>query len=132
MEVIVHRAGMLTTVQDLGRSGHRAAGVPLAGAMDPLALRVVNLLVGNPENTAALEFTLRGPELEFVAETIVAVGGGDFGAIPRWEPVTVPAGGRLIFGGAHAACRGYLAVAGGFEVAPVLDSRSTYLRAALG
>jgi antagonist of KipI len=132
MEVKVHRAGMLTTVQDLGRSGHRAAGVPLAGAMDQFALRVANLLVGNPENAAALEFTLRGPELEFVAGTIVAVGGGDFGAMPRWQPIAVPAGGRLIFGGARTGCRGYLAVAGGFDVAPVLGSRSTYLRAALG
>jgi antagonist of KipI len=132
MEVTVKRGGMLTTVQDLGRCGHRAAGVPLSGAMDPLALRVANLLVGNAESAAALEFTLLGPELEFSAETIVAVGGGDFGALPLWQPVTVPAGGRLAFGAARTGCRGYLAIAGGFDVAPVLGSRSTYLRAALG
>ncbi len=100
--------------------------------MDPLALRVANLLVGNPENAAALEFTLRGPELEFSAATIVAVGGGDFGAVPLWQPVAVPAGGRLNFGGARTGCRAYLAVAGGFDVAPVLGSRGTYLRAAFG
>src|SRR4029077_2259633 len=65
MDVTVSRAGMLTTVQDLGRRGHRAVGVPRSGAMDTFALRVANLLVGNPENTAALEFTLLGPELVF-------------------------------------------------------------------
>ena len=47
MEVTVHRAGLLTTVQDLGRSGHRASGVPLSGAMDAFALRVANLLQVN-------------------------------------------------------------------------------------
>ena len=57
MEVTVIRAGMLTTVQDLGRAGHRACGVPLGGAADPFALRVANLLVGNPESSAAFEIT---------------------------------------------------------------------------
>ncbi len=132
MEVIVHRVGMLTTVQDLGRSGHRAAGVPLAGAMDPFALRVANLLVGNPENAPALEFTLRGPELEFSADTIVALGGGDFGAGAPWQPIEVAAGMRLKFANAKTGCRGYLAIAGGFEIARVLGSASTYARAALG
>lgn len=132
MEVNVIHAGMLTTVQDLGRRGHRAAGVPLGGAMDTFALRLANLLVGNPENTAALEFTLLGPEFEFSAETIVAAGGGDFGAVPLWQPVRVRAGERLKFGPARTGCRGYLAIVGGFEVAPVLGSRSTYLRAAFG
>jgi antagonist of KipI len=132
MEVIVHRAGMLTTVQDLGRSGHRAAGVPLAGAMDPFALRVANLLVGNLENAPALEFTLRGPELEFSADTIVALGGGGFAALPSWQPIEVAAGTRLKFENAMTGCRGYLAIAGGFEVPRVLGSASTYARAVLG
>ena len=132
MEIKILRAGMLTTVQDLGRRGHRASGVPLSGAMDAFALRVANLLVGNAENAAALEFTLRGPELEFSADTVVAVGGGDFGALPLWQPVHVAAGTRINFSAARLGCRGYLAIAGGFDVAPVLGSRSTYLRAALG
>ncbi len=132
MEMRIIRAGMLTTVQDLGRRGHRAAGVPLSGAMDAIALRVANLLVGNPENAAGLEFTLVGPELEFSTDTIVAVGGGDFGALPRWQPVRVPAGERVKFGPARSGCRGYLAVAGGLAVAPALGSCSTYLRATLG
>lgn len=131
-EVIrVVRAGMFTTVQDLGRPGQRAAGVPVSGAMDAFALRLANLLVGNPENAAGLEFTLVGPELEFSADTVVAVGGGDFG-VPLWQPVAVRAGGRLKFGPARSGGRGYLAIAGGIDVAPTLGSRSTYLPAALG
>ena len=132
MEVTVKRAGMLTTVQDLGRRGHRAVGVPLSGAMDSCALRIANLLVGNPENTAALEFTLLGPELVFAHDSLVAVGGGDFGALPLWQPVAVRAGERVKFGMARRGCRGYLAIAGGIAVPPVLGSRSTFLRAEFG
>jgi len=132
MEITVMRAGMLTTVQDLGRRGFRAAGVPPGGAVDALALRLVNLLVGNAEDAAALEFTLVGPELEFSSDVTVALGGGDFGAWPRWQPMRVRAGERVKLGAARSGCRGYLAVAGGLDVPVVLGSRGTYLRAKLG
>ncbi len=132
MEVSVIRAGMLTTVQDLGRTGHRAAGVPLCGAMDSLALRVANFLVGNPENTAGIEFTLAGPELVFSADALVAIGGGEFGALPSWKPLEIRAGDTLKIGHAHRGCRGCLAVAGGFTLAPVLGSCSTFLRGGFG
>ncbi len=130
--VEVVRAGMFTTVQDLGRTGHRASGVPLSGAADPVALRLANLLVGNPENTAALEFTLVGPEIRFHQETLVALGGAEFGALPSWQPVVVPAGTLLKFGPARNGCRGYLAVAGGIGCTVALGSRSTYVRGGLG
>ncbi len=132
MEMRILRGGMQTTVQDLGRPGHRAAGVPLSGAMDPFALRVANLLVGNPENAAALECTLVGPELEFSAETVVALGGVEWECMPSWKPLRVPAGERVRLGGCLRGCRGYLTVAGGIEVEAVLGSRSTYLRAGFG
>src|SRR5262245_33089927 len=107
MEVAVQRAGIFTTVQDLGRRGHRAIGVPLGGAMDTFALRLVNLLVGNPENAAALEYTLLGPELAFQREALVAAGGGDFGALPVWQPVLVRAGEPVKLTAARKLCRGY-------------------------
>ena len=132
MAITVIHAGMLTTVQDLGRRGHRAAGVPLGGAMDAMAMRVVNLLVGNAEDAAVLEFTLTGPELVFTADTTIALGGGDFGAGPLWQPVRVCAGECVKFGAARTGCRGYLAVAGGLDIPVVLGGRGTYLRAQIG
>lgn len=129
--MMIRRAGMLTTVQDLGRVGHRRQGVPVSGAADPFALRLVNLLVGNAEDAAGLEFTLVGPEIEFSAGALVAVGGGEFG-VPSWRPFWIAPGETLRLGPAQSGCRGYLAVAGGVVVPPALGSRSTYLRAGLG
>jgi KipI family sensor histidine kinase inhibitor len=130
--VEVVRPGLLTTVQDLGRPGHRAAGLPLSGAMDAFALRVANLLVGNAEDEAALEITLLGPELVFPAGAVVAVCGAEFDGVAAWKPVRVAAGDRMKFGECRRGCRAYLAAAGGLDVPIVLGSRSTYLRAGLG
>jgi KipI family sensor histidine kinase inhibitor len=128
----VVRAGMFTTVQDLGRRGHRAMGVPLSGAADFFALRLANLLVGNREDEAGLEFTLVGPELKFRHDTVIAVTGAEFERVPGWRPIVIRAGTSLAIGPARSGCRGYLAIAGGIDVAPVLGSRSTYVRARLG
>ena len=128
----VLNAGMFTTVQDLGRMGQRAAGVPSGGAMDAMAARLANLLVGNAEDTAVVELTLLGPEIEFLGDALIAVGGAEFAGCASWRPVRVAAGERIKFGAAVKGCRGYLAVAGGIAVPVVLGSRSTYARAGLG
>lgn len=128
----VIRAGMLTTVQDLGRRGHLAEGVPLGGAADPFALRVANLLVGNPEDAPALEITLTGPDLEFAEAAWVAVCGARFDGMPAWRPLRIEAGGRLKFGRRVQGCRAYLAISGGIDVEPVLGGRGTFLTAGFG
>lgn len=132
MEIKVLRSGMLSTIQDLGRPGLRAAGVPVGGAMDAFALRVANLLVGNDEDAAGLEMTRVGAELEFGEDTVVAVTGATAGGPEPWRPHFVKAGTRIGWGQFTAGCRAYLAVAGGFDVPVVLDGRGTYLRAGWG
>jgi len=132
MEIKVIRGGMLTTVQDRGRPGHRAAGVPLGGGVDPFALRVANLLVGNSEDAAVLECTLVGPDLVFSADTLIALGGAEFEGFPAWQPRMVRAGEKLRLGAARHGSRSYLAVAGGIDVPVELGSRSTYLRGGFG
>ena len=132
MAINVLRGGMLTTVQDLGRRGYRAAGVPLSGAMDPFALRVANSLVGNAENDAALEFTLIGPDLEFTENALIAVTGVECEGVRSWRPLEIRAGERVQLRACVRGCRGYVAVSGGINVAPVLGSRSTYLRGQWG
>jgi antagonist of KipI len=134
----VIKSGMLTTVQDLGRWGFQARGVPVAGPMDPVSHRLANALVGNGRDAALLEITLLGPELEFEDERLVAVAGAAFDLsldgrpVPLRAPFTVAAGSRLRFGARRAGARAYLAVSGGIDVPPVLGSRSTHLVSALG
>ena len=125
-------AGMFTTVQDLGRPGQRAAGVPSGGATDAIAARIANLLVGNAESEAGLELTMIGPEIEFLSDGLIALGGAEFAGCAAWQPVRVTAGQRIKFGAALSGCRGFLAIAGGLDVPPELGSRSTYARAGIG
>lgn len=130
--LVVTDAGLWTSIQDLGRPGQRSAGLPLSGAVDAPALRLANLLVGNHETAAGIEFTLVGPQLVFERDAVVAVAGGEFTGLPRGRPVRIGAGTRLALGQARSGCRGVLAVAGGIAVPGVLGSASTYEPAALG
>jgi antagonist of KipI len=130
--------GLQTTVQDLGRPTHQHEGIPGGGAMDRMAMRVGNLLVGNDANAATLESTLIGPTLTFGEEALIALTGADLEAVvgsapvPAWHPILVSAGATLRFGRALRGCRTYIAVAGGIDVPLVFGSRSTYLRADFG
>lgn len=134
----VLKPGLLTTVQDRGRRGFLAFGVPVSGAMDRRAAGVANILAGNGQDAALLEMTLVGGAFRFPRGAYVAVCGADMGGaldgrpIRNWSGFTVPPGGELCFGHAASGCRGYLAVRGGIAVPPVLGSRSTLLRSGLG
>ena len=101
----VLQPGTFTTVQDFGRFGYQRFGVPESGAVDKLALRCANLLVGNPENSPLLESTLFGPRLQFDSDTIISITGGDLGPlldqkpVRNWSAINVAAGSILSFEG---------------------------------
>jgi biotin-dependent carboxylase-like uncharacterized protein len=125
--------GPLTTVQDLGRPGYAALGVPRSGGFDRGALRLANRLVGNPDGAAVLETTLGGLAVRFVAAATVAFTGAPCPGAPDWgTPLSLPAGTVVRLGAPAAALRSYLAVRGGFAVAPVLGSCSTDTLSGLG
>jgi len=134
----VVKPGLLTTVQDRGRTGYRAFGMPVAGAMDARSLACANLLARNAPDLAALELTLAGPTLQFERAAFAGVCGAEMKATLDGNPVAngtgfpVAAGSVLAFGFAAAGCRAYLAVHGGIDVPVVLGSRSTYTRASVG
>jgi biotin-dependent carboxylase-like uncharacterized protein len=135
-------AGAGVSIQDLGRSGHRDIGVPLAGAADPVLLACANALLAQPEGLAALEVALLGPKLRATEAPVrVALAGafaprltrqdGQTLPVNAWCSLTLQPGETLAVG----PCRdgvGYLALAEGADVPPVLGSRSTYARAGLG
>jgi antagonist of KipI len=132
------RAGPLTSVQDLGRAGHRAFGISTGGALDRFAARIANLVVGNSPETALLEITLGGTRFRFDDTRRVAWCGGDFAVaideilIPAGRCAMIKSGEELKIGGSRRGCRVWLAISGGVEVESVLDSRSTDLRAGFG
>ncbi|MBB1597544.1 biotin-dependent carboxyltransferase family protein [Achromobacter sp. UMC46] len=139
MSVTVIKPGMLSSFQDRGRGGFQHEGIPAAGAMDERAHRLANALAGNTGDPATLEMTLIGPTLRFDAPACFALSGADLGAtlngqdIPAHRPLVARAGDILASGARPATgVRGYLAVHGGFALAAVMGSESTYLRSGFG
>jgi antagonist of KipI len=137
----VIQPGMLTTVQDLGRSGLARYGVTPGGALDRRALILGNRLLANNPGEAGLEITLIGPELIATSPAVVALTGADLGArlndepLPRWRPIAVAKDDVIWFepgAGDGRGARAYLCVAGGFAIEPVLGSRSTDLTGQFG
>ncbi|MGI8314801.1 biotin-dependent carboxyltransferase family protein [Halobacillus mangrovi] len=134
----VVKAGLLTTIQDLGRYGNQKHGVIASGVMDSESHRIANLLVGNSPDLATIEITLMGPVLEFQEDALISICGGslspmiDGESVPMWRPILVKKESELRFGNPKQGFRAYLAVSGGFDVPLVMESRSTYLRAGIG
>jgi biotin-dependent carboxylase-like uncharacterized protein len=134
----VIRAGMLSSVQDAGRTGLRHLGVAKAGALDALALEVGNRLVGNAPQAAAIEVTVGPAVFRFTQATRIAVTGAQFNAtldgapVYAWWSLPVRAGQELVLQGPTRGMRGYLCVGGGIDVLPILGSRSTDLAAGFG
>ena len=126
---------LVTTIQDLGRIGYQKFGVNVSGAMDPWALRAANLLVGNPENTGAVEITVIGPDVTFEEDTLLAITGANLSPtvngvpVPMYRPVALKAGTVLSFGRPQLGVRAYLAISGGFDVPKVMGQVSEALKA---
>lgn len=134
MNILVQSAGLLTSVQDLGRFGYSHLGITPSGAADALSLRVANRLVGNPDNSPALEMTLIGPTLQFDKDCTIALAGAGIGAsgLPMLEAVRISAGATIDIGPLNGGARTYLAIAGRISVPLVLGSGSTHLPAEFG
>jgi biotin-dependent carboxylase-like uncharacterized protein len=143
-QLVVQRAGLFDTIQDLGRHGFQELGMPVAGALDPVGLRLVNALVGNPEGTAGIEIGVMGPELRIEAESVrlAAVGplalelvAGEGEGPKPLEPNrshVLKRGALLRIGMVDGASTAYLAIEGGLAIAPFMGSLATYARAGLG
>jgi len=136
--IVVVRAPAYASVQDLGRRGFMANGVPRAGSMDRHALLTLNALLGNDSGAAAVEFALTGGEFEFTAPIAFAVGGAEalvsLGGEPidRYRTYIASAGDALEISSIEKGRFLYLAVAGGIGTTPVLSSRSTYVPGGFG
>jgi antagonist of KipI len=136
--VTVLRPGLFTTIQDRGRWGSQASGVPVGGALDRVSHESANALVGNDVDAATLEVTLLGPEIRLETAAVIAVSGAnltpqvDGADVSLNEPVACRPGSVLRFGERRSGTRAYLAFDGGIAVSPVLGSRATTPLCALG
>jgi len=134
----VAQPGLFSTIQASPRRGFLDSGIPPSGPMDRFALAMGNLLLNNPLDEAGIEMTGQGMKLEFREEAAIALTGADMGAklngqpLLLWQAVAVKAGDRLSMGMAQSGWRGYLTLAGGIQVPPVLGSKSTYTLGGLG
>lgn len=136
--ITILRAPPFATVQDLGRPGHLAAAVPRAGALDPFALALANVLVGNPVNAGGIEWGLAGGEVRFERDAMVALTGATADATIAGRPAVparaarVAAGDRLVVERIEQGAWLYVGVSGGIDVPVVLGSRATYLPGRFG
>jgi antagonist of KipI len=138
LSILINRPGILSTVQDLGRYGYQRFGVNPSGVMDRIAVRLINVLLGNDESEAVIEMHFPAAEVTFEAPVVFALGGADLGGeldgreVSNWKAVRAEAGSAIRFTERRKGQRIYLAVRGGFDIEPWLGSRSTNLAAGKG
>ncbi|GAA4664942.1 biotin-dependent carboxyltransferase family protein [Gordonia humi] len=137
-EFVVASTGPLSTIQDLGRPGLAHLGVPRSGAADLESFGLANRLVGNREEAACVEVTLGGFSATVHGTALVAVTGPstvvrvDGREVGSHAAIPLENGRRLSVTAPRHGCRNYVAVRGGFDVVPELDSRSTDTLSGLG
>lgn len=130
--------GLWTTVQDMGRMGKYHLGVPPSGAADKYSFLIGNLLVGNPEDYAALEMTLIGGEFVFHKNYMITLTGAPMEAylnnqpLSFWQTHQVKEGDVLKLKACPIGVKSYLCIAGGVNVPDVLGSKSTYELSGIG
>jgi antagonist of KipI len=138
MSLEILRAGLQTSIQDLGRFGAAHLGISASGASDNLAMRIGNLIVGNPENTTAIEMTLTGDTVLFHSDAFIALAGSKFKInldekpFPFWSGTYIRAGQVLTIGSTLNGARCYLCVRGGLQVKKIINSTSTHLTSGMG
>ena len=131
-------AGMLSTVQDLGRFKVMKNGFTQSGVMDAYSTKIANKLCKNDINAPVIEMTMFGITAKFKGEHIFAISGGIFDVSLNNKPVRTNKayiakdGDVLSIKGSKQGLRCYLAVAGGFDVPLFMGSASTNLKINVG
>lgn len=136
--LILHSAGPALSLQDMGRPGNLAEGLTRGGAADPVALLEGAALLGQSAELAALEMVGMGGTFEATVDTRIALTGATMTARIDDDPVAwhashlLPAGSRLVIGGASSGTYGYLHVGGGIDAPVLLGARASHLSAGIG
>jgi biotin-dependent carboxylase-like uncharacterized protein len=140
------KPGLMTTIQDLGRPGFQNLGIGISGALDPIALRVANLLVGNEPGTGGLEVLYLGPTIEIEADNVRMSFAGAAATVEILPDASACSGTRVETMRSVLVKRGevvrissltggpalYVGIEGGFDIPPILGSVSTNIRGGTG
>jgi antagonist of KipI len=128
MSLLIRKEGIFTTVQDLGKYGRQRFGINPRGSMDRTATRLINLILGNDNAESVIEMHFPASEIVFEAACMFALGGADFHAsldgesIEIWRCLRAEKASVLKFEQKVRGNRCYLAIEGGFKIAPLTDS----------
>ncbi len=138
MSIKILKAGLQTTIQDLGRQKYREFGIAGNGALDEYSHQIANWLVGNPKHSPTIEVTQMGPTLQFEQEVSIAIAGAEFELLINDHQATMnetlhmQQGDVLQFGRLKSGARAYIALSGDIKIESIMDSASTNLMAAFG
>ncbi|AWF79837.1 urea amidolyase [Microbulbifer sp. A4B17] len=132
------RAGLQTSIQDLGRSGLMNFGIPWGGAADSLSMKIANLLLENPLGNPTFEISLLGPKIEFLCDLSIAIAGGQFSGSLNNDPIDnfrtykIKSGDILDISQAASGARIYLAVSAQIDTPIILGSSATHIISKFG
>ena len=130
--------GVMSLLQDAGRFGQHNIGLTVGGPMDPFAFTWANRLCQNNDSSTVIETTIGGLQLEAMLDTQIAVTGAVTQVTVNkqeqamWQTLNIKSGDKIKLGFASQGARIYLAVAGGFDVAPQFGSTATVVREGIG
>lgn len=138
MSLRVLQPGILSLLQDSGRTGQHRIGLTNGGPLDPDAFNLCNRLLENTPGSTAIEVSFGGLQLETEVDTFICLTGAVMNfrinniEQPRWEVLQVQAGDSINLEFAEGGCRAYLGVAGGFQITPSFGSTATVVREHIG
>jgi antagonist of KipI len=138
MSLRIIKAGILDTIQDMGRFGYQHHGINPGGAMDRFSCGLANALLGKEISAAVFEFHFPASEIYFEKETIITLTGADLSPainqkpVPMYHPIAIAEGSILKFTRIVTGARAYMAVLGDLELEKWLGSYSTNLKTTVG
>ena len=137
-------AGPHTSIQDFGRIGHQALGVPEGGTLDPVSMRLANALVGNEPDQSVLEVCMGGLGFTAMVDCHIALTGTQKGHltlmddtginldVPAYRSIAVKKGRNVRLGMLPDSNTAIIAISGGIDVPRLYGSMATSPNAMIG
>lgn len=135
---VVKQPGVLSLLQDNGRTGQSHLGLTTGGPLDNYSARWANALLQNDAAATLIECSIGGLQLQATIYTSIVVTGAQLPLtindkpVALWTVLSIKPGDIIELGLTTAGQRAYLAVAGGFTISPQFGSTATVLRESIG